>query len=518
MVFIGDMGTSGGGHPSDLRPTFVRIDLGALARNFARIRDLVAPRRVWCVVKADAYGHGAVEVARRLAAAGAGAFAVATVDEGIELREAGIEGEILLMGGIEPLAFDGGGAAPGVEANGPGGDGGSGARAGDLGGGWSGARAGELGGDRTRTRDAAAAVAHYRLSVAVWGPQAAVELGAAARRAETGPVDLHLKADTGMGRLGVRVDDSCDAAVELARKVAATEGVRLAGLFSNLAAADAPPGAPGAAHTAEQVGRFGRLCATLDEAGLLPEHRHLANSAAIQQHADSWAVDWCNGVRPGLALYGASLVAGGGAATAGAAGEASRGASKVGSGTDGGGKPVDGGGSRAGPHGGTGAGDVRSATNARKGDRALPASPTWPRLEPVMSWHSAVAAVREVPAGWPLGYGAGRRAERAGTIGVVPVGYHDGLPRALGDRAEVLVAGRRAKVVGAISMDLTLVDISGIPGARVGAPVVIFGRSAAPGGGAIAVEEVAGWAGSIAHEVLCRVSKRVPRRFVETVS
>jgi alanine racemase len=318
-------------------------------------------------------------------------------------------------------------------------------------------------------------------------------------------VDLHLKADTGMGRLGVRVDDSCDAAVELAGRVAAIEGVRLAGLFSNLAAADAPPEAPGDGHTREQVDRFARLCAALDARGVLPAHRHLANSAAIQQHAASWAPEWCNGVRPGLALYGASLIAAGGAATAGAAGTASRGASNVGGDTEVGG-------------GSEGGGAVRSATNARKGDRALPASPTWPRLEPVMSWHSAVAAVREVPAGWPLGYGAGRRAERAGTIGVVPVGYHDGLPRALGDRAEVLVAGRRAKVVGAISMDLTLVDISGIPGARVGAPVVIFGRSAAPGGGSIAVEEVAGWAGSIAHEVLCRVSKRVPRRFVETVS
>jgi alanine racemase len=346
-------------------------------------------------------------------------------------------------------------------------------------------------------------VADHRLSVAVWGPHAAVELGAAARRVATGPIDLHLKADTGMGRLGVRVDDSCDAAVELAGRVAATEGVRLAGLFSNLATADAPPGAPGAAFTGEQVGRFARLCAALDARGLLPEHRHLANSAAIQQHAVSWAADWCNGVRPGLALYGASLVtdgvevddhSGDAGSRVGADERPGRAATRMNA-------PASG--RRQGDHG--------------EGKAGLRAPQHWPRLEPVMSWHSAVAAVREVPAGWPLGYGAGRRAERASTIGVVPVGYHDGLPRALGDRAEVLVAGRRAKVVGAISMDLTLVDISAIPDARVGAPVVIFGRSAAPGGDSIAVAEVAGWAGSIAHEVLCRVSKRVPRRFVETV-
>ena len=499
MVFIEGMGTSGDGHRSYLRPTYVRIDLGALARNFARIRDLVAPRRVWCVVKADAYGHGAVEVARRLATAGAEAFAVATVDEGIELREAGIEGELLLMGGIEPLRFDRDASGRGVDANDS-----DGSEA-------SATRSSGRNGERARSRDAAAAVAHYRLSVAVWGPEAAVELGAAARGSGTGPIDLHLKADTGMGRLGVRVDDSCDAAVELAGRVAATEGVRLAGLFSNLAAADAPPGAPGAAFTGEQVSRFARLCTALEARGLLPVHRHLAHSAALQQHAASWAAEWCNGVRPGLALYGASLIAGAGevddhsgdaGSRVGADERPGRAATRMNA-------PASG--RRQGDHG--------------EGKAGLRAPQPWPRLEPVMSWHSAVAAVREVPAGWPLGYGAGRRAERASTIGVVAVGYHDGLPRALGDRAEVLVAGRRAKVVGAISMDLTLVDISGIAEARVGAPVVIFGRDPAPGGGSIAlesgsiaVEEVAGWAGSIAHEVLCRISKRVPRRFVETVS
>ena len=86
-----------------MRPTLLEIDLGALARNYVRVRDLVAPRRVWCVVKADAYGHGADEVSRRLQATGADSFAVATVDEGRQLRQAGISGRVLVMAGIEPV-------------------------------------------------------------------------------------------------------------------------------------------------------------------------------------------------------------------------------------------------------------------------------------------------------------------------------------------------------------------------------------------------------------------------------
>ena len=118
-------------------------------------------------------------------------------------------------------------------------------------------------------------------------------------------------------------------------------------------------------------------------------------------------------------------------------------------------------------------------------------------------------------ADWPIGYGGDCRAERPCRIAVVPVGYHDGFPRALSDRAEVLVGGRRAQVVGAISMDLTLVDITGNPAARPGAPVVLLGSSGEPGAGSIHVHEVARRAGSIAHEILCRVGARVPHRFVD---
>lgn len=403
------MGNSVGGRAAALRPTWLEIDLGALARNYRRVRDLVAPRRVWCVVKADAYGHGAVACSRRLAAEGADAFAVATVDEGIELRRAGIEGRVLVLAGVEPI-------------------------------------------EAVVAADAARAAIESELELAVWRPEAARALGEAALALESAPARLHLKVDTGMGRLGVTVDDSVDEALGVAREIAATDGVRLEGLFSNLAAADSPAG-PGARHTALQVERFARLCAALEEHDLLPPERHLSNSAAVVWHEPAWRPDWCNGVRPGLSLCGVPSV---------------------------------------------------------------PGHDDEMQLEPVMSWHSAIAAVRRVEPGWPLGYGAECRAPRDGTIAVVPVGYHDGFPRALSDRAEVLIEGRRAQVVGAISMDLTLVDITGISAAREGTPVVLLGPGGDAGDPAIGAHELAGWAGSIAHEVLCRVGARVPRRFVDS--
>jgi len=385
-----------------VRPTWLRIDLDALAANFRRLRERVAPRRVWCVVKANAYGHGAVECARRLQEAGAEAFAVATVDEGVELRWGGITGRILVMAGIEP-----------VEA--------------------------------PELRAAALQAAEHRLEIAVWRPQAAAALAAAAL---DDPIAVHLKVDTGMGRLGVLVDDDTSEAVRVAAEIAAIDGIRLEGLFSNLAAADAVESEPGFEHSKLQADRFERLCSDLDERGLLPPERHLANSAAVLGHAESWRPAWCNGVRPGLLLVG-----------------------------------------------------VSPSTD----------QVTFP-LDPVMSWHSSVAAVRRLPRGWPLGYGAERRAAHESTIAVVPVGYHDGFPRALSGRAEALIGGRRAQVVGAISMDLTLFDITEIPAVRPGTPVALLGGDSDTADAPVGARELAEWADSIAHEILCRVGSRVPRR------
>ncbi len=262
------MHSSLGSDGSTHRPSYLQIDLGALGRNYVRLREVVAPKRVWCVVKADAYGHGGVRVAQKLASVGAEAFAVATVDEGVELREAGVAGEILVMAGVEPAGASA--AVPGADS-------------------------------------AAALAVRHGLSVTVWRATAAEALAAAA--GEDGEVAVQLKVDTGMGRLGVPMEDSIDAALQVARCLEEMDRIRFSGVFSNLAAADAPLGEPGHDHTALQIERFRALCAALDAAGILPAERHLANSAAISQHPEAFADDWCTAVRPGLALYGASLLA-----------------------------------------------------------------------------------------------------------------------------------------------------------------------------------------------------------------
>jgi alanine racemase len=289
------------------------------------------------------------------------------------------------------------------------------------------------------------------------------------RRLGLRPVRVHLKVDTGMGRLGVLPDQ----ASSIAGVLSSSEGLEFEGVFSNLAAADHDSDEVGHEHTAVQVSRFGRVCADLQENGHLPPHRHLANTAALMHHPDSWEAEWCNGVMPGLSLYGASLT-----------------------------------------------------------PRREPLG-----LEPVLSWWTAVIAIHEVPSGWPVGYGLRHVTERPSRIAILPVGYHDGWPRALRGRARVLVAGQRAAIVGAVSMDLTMVDVTDLPSIRVGDPVALIGswgdRSMgvfmqAIGGRAselsghgmstperITAEEVAEWADSIGHEVLCRIGPRVPRLYTD---
>ena len=436
------------------RPTAAVVDLGACARNYCLLHAHSDHRHVWAVVKADAYGHGAVPVARRLATEGCFGFAVATVREGVELREAGLSQPILVTAGIEPLGVPGTGPTDSTS-----GDGGGGGGGGDDGGG---------GADQQTSRSwVVSLVAEHDLSVAIWDAATANAIAQATRQFDLPPVKVHLKVDTGMGRLGISVEQA-PASIAM---LSATPGIELEGIFSNLAAADHGSDDPGYGHTALQASRFAKVCTTLRAEGHLPPHRHLANTAALMHHPDSWEAEWCNGVMPGLALYGASL------------------------------------------------------TPARE-----PLG-----LEPALSWWTAVITVRDVPAGWPVGYGLRHITDRPSRIAVLPVGYHDGWPRALGGRAEVLVAGRRAPVVGAVSMDLTMIDVTELPATRVGDAVALIGgwgdrgmgvflreimgcaeRPSHQNAARITAEEVAAWADSISHELLCRIGGRVPRVYLDS--
>jgi alanine racemase len=364
--------------------------LDALASNFRKVRAHVgAGVKVMCVVKADAYGHGAAECARRLEAEGAEWFGVATPEEGHALRRAGVSRPVLSFGGF-----------------------------------WEGQAEGCL------AQGIVPVV--YRLDM--------VEALDAAARGAGVVADVHVKVDTGMGRLGVRYDE----AAEFAARLQAFRNVRVDGLMTHFAAADEPRRD---CFTEEQFGRFREAVAAFRARGHSPTYEHMANSAATFAHPETWG----DMVRPGGVLYGLWR-------------------------------------------------DV------------LPPLGPRPELLPVMSVRSRVTLLKRVHAGETLGYGCTFEAAREMTVATVPIGYADGYVRALSNRGRVIIRGKLASVVGRVSMDLTLVDVTDVEGVVVGERVTLFGADA---GLTVPAEDLAQTAGTLSYEITCGVSARVPRRFVQ---
>jgi alanine racemase len=371
------------------RPTWSEIDLSALAANFHVVKSHVGSGvEVMVVVKANAYGHGAVECARRLEREGADWFGVALPEEGIELRDAGITQPVLCLAGF-----------------------------------WEG--------------QAAACLQHklipsvYRLDMLEAIDLAARERGEAA--------DIHVKIDTGMGRLGVRFDEVPDFVDGLAR----FKNIRIDGLMTHFAAADEPSCGP---LTQDQIQRFEHALATFRAHGYEPTYRHLANSAGIFGQPASWG----NMVRPGGVLYGLWR-------------------------------------------------DVLSPA-----DRSQ-------KLQPVMSLHSRITLLKWVPAGETVGYGCTFEASSKTLVATIPIGYHDGYMRALSNRGHAIIRGVSATVIGRISMDLTLIDVTGVPGVALNDEVILMGHDAGP---SITAEDLAKTAGTLSYEVTCGISERVPRVYV----
>ena len=369
------------------------IDLGALCRNVERVRAIVGPTvAIYGVVKADAYGHGAVAVAGALAPL-VDALAVSLVEEGLELRGAGLTCPILVLGayyghthsevleeGLTPVIYDIGelqrfGSAP----------------------------------RRRRPRRS----------------QAETASGLTQRW------PVHVKIDTGMNRLGIQ-PSAFPAFLEFAARYRRLE---LTGVCTHFASADLKR--PGA--TREQLVRFERCLAAAAARGTVPDVVHAANSAAAVRFPEARY----QAIRPGLALYGA----------------------------------------------------MPSAVVAR------------PELEPVLSLRTKIMALHEVAAGQGVSYGGLWRPARRARVATLPIGYADGYPRHIRG-AEVLVRGRRAPVVGAVCMDMMMVDVSRVPGVSVGDLVTLIGRD---DGRAITVDQVARWADTASYEILCGISKRVPR-------
>ena len=371
----------------DVRPTRAVIDLAALRDNAALLKR-VSGAALCAAVKGDAYGHGAVPVARALETAGScEVLAVSLVEEGIELRAAGLTMPILVMG----PALDGGH-------------------------------------DELVARD---------LTPVVSDPSDLARF-AAIGRARARQIPIHIKVDTGMGRLGIPV-----AGVRpLVARALAAGGVAIEGICTHLACADLPDLAAATASVSAQLAAFDVALADARSAGAAPRLVHAANSAA----AFRFPATRFDMVRAGIALYGNGPVA----------------------------PPVELG-----------------------------------RLRQVMQLESKVAQIRDVPVGQAVSYGSIWRAERPSRIAVIPVGYADGYPRRLTARADALVHGERCPVVGVISMDIVLVDVTSLAhDARVGDAVVLLGSQ---GESSISTAELADRAGLIEYEVTCGISRRVPR-------
>ena len=373
------------------RHAVARIDLGAIRANVAAMRAGTSAE-LMAVVKADGYGHGLVPSARAAVEGGASWLGTALLDEALALRAAGLSEPRVLAWLIGP---------------------------------------GEAWADGLR--------ADVDLSVnAMWALE---EVLAAAR--ETGlTARLHLKVDSGLGRGGAAPSDWPEL-VEAARKAEAEGAVRVVGLWSHLAYADAP----GHPTIARQTEVFREAVAHAEASGIEPEVRHLANSAATltapAQHFDL--------VRPGLAVYGLSPV------------------------------PDVGGPSAYG-------------------------------LRPAMTLAADVVLVKRVPAGSGVSYGHTYTTEKETTLGLVPLGYADGVPRAGGNLGPVLAAGRTRTVAGRVCMDQLVLDL-GDDDVAVGDEVVLFG----PGDdGGPTAQDWASATGTISYEIVTRVGPRVPRVYVDS--
>ncbi len=389
--------------PADaVRPTRAEVNLAALRHNLRVVgrhaRSASGGRaRVWPVLKADGYGHGAPAVARTLERAGAEGFCVALLEEAVELRDAGILAPILVMGGFNA-------------------------------------------GSRGACEEIAA-----RDVVPVVHDLSQIEGLARAARTSGRPALVHLKIDTGMARLGVRMADLEVFATLLARY----PEVQITALMTHLACADAEEASGESGFTAEQVARFEEATMRLVRAGVVKQDvvRHAANSAALLRGDAIF-----DAVRPGIAIFGVSPLS-----------------------------------------------SVASA-----------------ELRPAMRVRTEIVDVRTLEAGQSVGYGALFRAARTSRIATIPMGYADGLSRHLSNRGHVLVRGRRAPVVGAVSMDMSMIDVTDVPGTALGDEVVVLGaQEGILGKDAITAEEVAAHAGTIAWEVLTSVSRRVPRFYRE---
>lgn len=381
----------------DAPSIWAEIDLQAIAHNMRELRQRTRPKtRLMAAVKGNAYGHGAVRIAQTAVANGADALGVARIEEGLELRQAGLDVPILIMGYTAPSLTP-------------------------------------------RLIDHALTQTVYTLDTARALSAAAQGLGKTLK--------VHLKVDTGMGRLGLVPDSGRSSSSDIPASGRALEevlqihqlpGLKLEGIFTHFASADSADKT--FAH--QQLNRFNRFLAELEKAGIDGITHHAANSAAIidlpESHLDM--------VRAGIALYGLY------------------------------------------PSDEVGQGKIN--------------------LIPAMTLKARIIHLKPVAAGFKVSYGSTYTTPAPTTIATVPVGYADGYSRLLSNRGQMLVQGQRAPIVGRICMDLTMLDVGHIADVNLDDEVVVFGRQ---GKTVLSADEVAALIDTINYEIVAGLTARVPR-------
>jgi alanine racemase len=370
-------------------PVWSEINLNAIAHNTRELKKITNPNaEVMAIVKANAYGHGAEQVARVALQNGATRLGVARVNEGKALREAGIDAPVLVLGYTVPEEFE--------------------------------------------------VLLENNLIQTIYSYEAAEQLSATAARAGKKAV-VHIKVDTGMGRLGFIPGR---AAVEEVVRICRLPRLDIEGIYTHFAAADCQ----NKDYTWQQWHKFTQFISALGKEGVEFPCRHAANSAGIIDLPETHL----NMVRAGIALYG-----------------------------------------------------IHPSGEVRK-DRAT--------LVPAMAVKARVAHVKRVPAGTGISYGVTYVTTKDTVVATIPAGYADGYSRLLSSRGEVLIRGTRAPVIGRVCMDQFMVDVGHIPGIATGEEVVLLGDQ---GSDRISADEIARKIGTIAYEVLCMISARVPRYYLE---
>ena len=370
------------------RPVWAQIDLDGLVQNMESLRSHVGQdTRICAVIKGNGYGHGSVEAARIFLAHGADRLAVACLDEGVELRRAGITAPILVLGHTD------------------------------------GRRAHEV-----VTNHIDVAIFHY--DDAILFSRMACMLGQV--------VQLHIVVDTGMGRIGYQVNEE---SLREIKNIAALPQVVLTGCFTHFCVSDRKD----KTFTHEQFRRFAWMRQRLEEEGIHIENYHCCGSAGTLELPEYYS----HVVRPGVVQFGYDP------------------------------------------------------------SEEVPA--TGYGLTQTMSLRCCISHIKTIQPGETVSYGRNFTASKVTRIATLPIGYADGYPRILSGRAEVLVRGQRARQVGNICMDQCMIDVTDIPEVQIGDEVVLFGRQ---GQEEIRLVDLATMAGTIVHELLCNINRRVPRVYV----